>query len=458
MIPCGARPASSSPAVPGWAMASAALSPVVMIGGWLAAEALQPPSYSPVRSTISGLAGLGGTGRWIMTSALFVVGACYFVTAAGLPGVRVPARIVLMVAGLSSIGIAVSPEPVRGSTPQHLAWTSLGAVAITLWPAFTARRAPSQPLILRARGAGAVTAVFLALLAWLVFETQGGTALGLAERLVSAVQVTWPFVVALALRRAAGRGDTVGGFDLPATQQIFEDYVVSHGLAYRNEKRAQGARLGRQCPSENWPAHDDPDCLRRAHQRTPTEHPPGGEATAPPPGGKATRTRQAGTPASEQSHDHTIDHQTRRRIPGRSQPHRGRHPGPPARPDPLARPFSRSPGGTAVPRPGPAALPCQRAARGRFHPHAHLRVTPTAAPVRSVPRKNKSQPRPGPYYRARTWRPAEEMTVKQIRIERPRARREHPGREVLPPDPRDPDVVRAKALARGRKPRRQVTG
>ena len=68
-----------------------ALSPVVMIGGWLAAETLQPPSYRRVRSTISGLAGLGGTGRWIMTSALFVVGAGYFATAAGLPGVQVPA-------------------------------------------------------------------------------------------------------------------------------------------------------------------------------------------------------------------------------------------------------------------------------------------------------------------------------------------------------------------------------
>jgi hypothetical membrane protein len=191
-------------------MASAALLPLVMIGGWLAAEALQPPSYNPVRSTISGLAGLGGTDRWIMTGALLVVGACYFVTAAGLPGVRVPARIVLMVAGLSSIGIAVSPEPVRGSTPQHLAWTSLGAVAITVWPAFTARRAPARPLILRSRGAAAVTTVFLALLAWLIFETQGGTALGLAERLVSAVQVTWPFVVAVALGSAGRRGDHDG--------------------------------------------------------------------------------------------------------------------------------------------------------------------------------------------------------------------------------------------------------
>jgi len=38
--------------------------------------------------------------------------------------------------------------------------------------------------------------------------------------------------------------------------------------------------------------------------------------------------------------------------------------------------------------------------------------------------------------------------VKQIRTHRPRVRRERPWHEVLPPDPRDPDVVQAKALAR----------
>jgi hypothetical protein len=38
--------------------------------------------------------------------------------------------------------------------------------------------------------------------------------------------------------------------------------------------------------------------------------------------------------------------------------------------------------------------------------------------------------------------------VQRIRIHRPRARRERPRHEVLPPDPRDPDVVRAKALSR----------
>lgn len=48
--------------------------------------------------------------------------------------------------------------------------------------------------------------------------------------------------------------------------------------------------------------------------------------------------------------------------------------------------------------------------------------------------------------------------MKQTRIQRPRARRERPWREALPPDPRDPDVVRAKALARSGHPRRQVPG
>jgi len=46
--------------------------------------------------------------------------------------------------------------------------------------------------------------------------------------------------------------------------------------------------------------------------------------------------------------------------------------------------------------------------------------------------------------------------VKRIRIDRPRARHDRPWREVLPPDPRDPDVVRAKALARAGNPRQQV--
>jgi hypothetical protein len=48
--------------------------------------------------------------------------------------------------------------------------------------------------------------------------------------------------------------------------------------------------------------------------------------------------------------------------------------------------------------------------------------------------------------------------MKRIRIDRPRARRDRPWREVLPPDPRDPDVLLAKVLARAAGPRQKVPG
>jgi hypothetical membrane protein len=184
-----------------WAIVSAGLAPVLLTGGYLVAGALQPGSYSPVRETISAMAGQAGTGRWVMTGGIFLVGGCYLVTAADLTGARASARTLLIVAGLAGIGIAASPEPARGATPRHLAWTVLGAVTIAVWPAFAARRAAPRPLILSVCGSAAVTAVFVALLGWLLAETRDGSVLGLAERLTTSIQTSWPFIIAVALRR-----------------------------------------------------------------------------------------------------------------------------------------------------------------------------------------------------------------------------------------------------------------
>ena len=49
---------------------------------YLIAGILQPASYSPVRTTISVMAGQAGTDRWVMTGGIFLTGGCYLVTAA----------------------------------------------------------------------------------------------------------------------------------------------------------------------------------------------------------------------------------------------------------------------------------------------------------------------------------------------------------------------------------------
>ena len=196
-----AWPVRSSPAAHAWAMISAGLAPILLTGAYLIAGILQPASYSPVRTTISAMAGQAGTDRWVMTGGIFLVAGCYLATAAGLTGVRASARALLAVAGMAGIGIAASPEPARGATPRHLAWTVLGAVTIAVWPAFAARRASPRPLILSVYGSAAVTAVFVALLGWLLAETRDGSVLGLAERLTSSIQTCWPFIIAVALRR-----------------------------------------------------------------------------------------------------------------------------------------------------------------------------------------------------------------------------------------------------------------
>jgi hypothetical membrane protein len=194
------------PAVPGWAVGTALLAPVVLVGGWLIAGALQPASYSPMRQTMSALAGHSGTDRWVMTAALLLVGSCQIATGVGLTSVRLPARILLMLTGLSTLGIAATPEPVTGPTSRHLAFAVSCVVTTAVWPVLVARRAPTRSWILSTYGCATVTAVFAGLSCWLLIAALHGYGdLGMVERLTSAVQGAFPLVVAIAFRRAASR-------------------------------------------------------------------------------------------------------------------------------------------------------------------------------------------------------------------------------------------------------------
>ena len=75
-----------------WAVVSASVAPIALIGGWTLAATRQPAGYDPVRDTISALAARHAADPWIMTAGLAVLGACHVVTAAGLTDVGRPAR------------------------------------------------------------------------------------------------------------------------------------------------------------------------------------------------------------------------------------------------------------------------------------------------------------------------------------------------------------------------------
>jgi hypothetical protein len=156
-----------------------------------------------MRQTISVLAGQSGTDRWVMTAALLLVGSCQIATGAGLTAVRVPARILLIVTGLSTFGIAATPERVTGPTAWHLAFAVSCVVTTAVWPVLVTSRTSMRSWILSVHGCVTVTMVFAGLSCWLLIAAQSGAAdLGMVERLTSAAQGLFPLVIALALRQA----------------------------------------------------------------------------------------------------------------------------------------------------------------------------------------------------------------------------------------------------------------
>jgi hypothetical protein len=195
----------ASPSVPGWTVVSAALCPVLLVGGWIVGGAVQPTSYSPMQQTMSVLAGQTGTDSWLMTGALLLVGATQLATAVGLRDVGAPARLLLVLTGISTIGVASSPEPAPGPTPVHLAFAVSCVFTTAIWPIFVARRNSAPSWAVSIYGCAAVTTFFAALSGWMLFATFGGGDLGLAERVTSTALGLFPLVVVLSLRQAASR-------------------------------------------------------------------------------------------------------------------------------------------------------------------------------------------------------------------------------------------------------------
>ena len=189
--------------IPRWALASAGAAPVFLVGGWILADALQPPGYDPIRDTISALAALGATDRWVMTSGLAGLGACHVVTALGLRPVRSRGRVVFGLGGVATVMVAVFPQPAHGNSVAHTIAATVAFVALGAWPALAA--APRSPTPLLSRSVSwAASGVLLGLVAWFAAELHGGQR-GLAERAAAGAQALWPLAVVVTTRRARAR-------------------------------------------------------------------------------------------------------------------------------------------------------------------------------------------------------------------------------------------------------------
>jgi hypothetical membrane protein len=182
-----------------WAIVSATLAPIALIGGWTLAESRQPAGYDAARQTISDLASRGATDRWLMTSALLVLGVCHIVTALGLHAAGRDGRWLLAAGGLGLLLVAAAPQPAHGSNKVHVDVAAFVFLVMSVWPVASGRPGPYR--VLTPRVCAYATAVLLVLLVWFGLGSKVHSLVGVSERVLVAAQAIWPLVVVIGVRR-----------------------------------------------------------------------------------------------------------------------------------------------------------------------------------------------------------------------------------------------------------------
>ncbi|MDG4788285.1 DUF998 domain-containing protein [Micromonospora sp. WMMD1102] len=210
------------PAVPWWAVLSAAALPGLLVIGWTVAAVRQPPGYDPWADMISALSSYRALDRLILVCLLAGLGVAHLVTAIGLRPVRLLARLVYAAGGLATVVVAGVPKVDSSTPPAHGVAAVVAFVGLAVWPAVAVlplphRAAPvrhwpeppgtarDRPWVLRS-GVGYATAVLmLGFGLWLATQLPDGELAGLAERFTAGSEALWPLVVALTLFRRGSR-------------------------------------------------------------------------------------------------------------------------------------------------------------------------------------------------------------------------------------------------------------
>ncbi|KES05026.1 membrane protein [Streptomyces toyocaensis] len=181
--------------VPRWVLFSSGCAPVLLIAGWMIAASLEGPGYDPVTQTISVLAAYGASGSWVMNGAFLALGVCHLLTAWGLRAAAAAGRVALAGGGVAAVLVALIPAPGSGGSLRHGSVAAVGFAFLALWPLLAADGSDGAPWALRPVPASAATTVMAVGAAWFMLELHRQGVAGVAERLVTALQSFWPFVV-----------------------------------------------------------------------------------------------------------------------------------------------------------------------------------------------------------------------------------------------------------------------
>jgi hypothetical membrane protein len=197
---------ASAWAVPRFGVVSSVAAPILLIGGWSLAAALQATPFDSTVGTISALAALDADHRWVMTVALAGVGLCHVVTSWSLRGIAsAMGRGIHALGGVATIVVAAVPLPAAASeqdAPGHSIAAGVAFVALALWPAFASQR--HAPAVLRPIAGRAASALLLGLVGWFGIDLVSGSAtIGLSERIAAGAQAIWPATVVIGTRFSA---------------------------------------------------------------------------------------------------------------------------------------------------------------------------------------------------------------------------------------------------------------
>jgi hypothetical membrane protein len=179
-------------------LVAAVAAPLLLMGGAILAEAVQPPGFDPLQATLSDMAGLDAAHREVMTTVIVGMGLWFAVTGWWLTVAGMAARVLLVVGGAACLAIAISPVSEEAVPMRHYVFTAVAFLALSLWPVAGMRRFADAPWPVRPVAAITVSAVLCGLFVWLSVSVAFESWMGLPEHLLAAIVVTWPSVVVIA--------------------------------------------------------------------------------------------------------------------------------------------------------------------------------------------------------------------------------------------------------------------